>query len=150
MQELVEILTKKNLTIGSVESFTVGNFAAQIGAIPGASKVLVGAMVTYQTKAKINCLQIDQKIIEKHGVVSEEIATLMASHGKKIIGSNICVSFTGNAGPSVMEGKPVGLVYISIKYLNYQITYSLQLQGNRQEIIQQAINDVKVKLLEIL
>ena len=33
-----------------------------------------------------------------------------------MLGCDICVSFTGNAGPSAMENKPAGLVYIGIAY----------------------------------
>ena len=50
--------------------------------------------------------------IDTYGVVSQEIAGQMASHGKNLLNVDYCVSFTGNAGPTAMEGKPVGEVYI--------------------------------------
>ena len=39
MEDLVRLLIKKNVTISSVESFTVGNFAATLGSVPGVSAV---------------------------------------------------------------------------------------------------------------
>ena len=52
MNELAELLIKNNISIGTVESFTVGNFATMLGSIPGISKVYKGSLVTYQSETK--------------------------------------------------------------------------------------------------
>lgn len=147
MDELAKALIKYNISISSVESFTVGNFAAMLGSIPGISKVYKGSLVTYQSNTKERLLGISHEVIEKYGVVSKEIASLMCINGKQILDSDICVSFTGNAGPDAMEGKPVGLVYIGILYEGVNI-YELKLKGTRQEIQQQAMDFVIRKLIE--
>ncbi|WP_027089378.1 CinA family protein [Thomasclavelia saccharogumia] len=147
MDELAKALIKYNISISSVESFTVGNFAAMLGSIPGISKVYKGSLVTYQSKTKERLLGISHEVIEKYGVVSKEIASLMCINGKQILDSDICVSFTGNAGPDAMEEKPVGLVYIGILYEGVNI-YELKLKGTREEIQQQAIDFVIRKLIE--
>ena len=137
MDELAKALIQYNISISSVESFTVGNFAAMLGSIPGISKVYRGSLVTYQSETKERLLGISHDTIKKYGVVSKEIASLMCINGKQILNSDICVSFTGNAGPEAMEGKPVGLVYIGILYEGVNI-YELNLKGSRTEIQQQA------------
>ena len=147
MDELAKALIKYNISISSVESFTVGNFAAMLGSIPGISKVYKGSLVTYQSTTKERLLGISHEVIEKYGVVSKEIASLMCINGKQILDSDICVSFTGNAGPDAMEGKPVGLVYIGILYEGVNI-YELKLKGTRQEIQQQAMDFAIRKLIE--
>ena len=43
MDELAKTLIQYNISISSVESFTVGNFAAMLGSIPGISKVYKGS-----------------------------------------------------------------------------------------------------------
>ena len=139
MDELAKALIQYNISISSVESFTVGNFAAMLGSIPGISKVYRGSLVTYQSETKERLLGISHDTIKKYGVVSKEIASLMCINGKQILNSDICVSFTGNAGPEAMEGKPVGLVYIGILYEGVNI-YELNLKGSRTEIQQQAID----------
>ena len=98
MNELAELLIKNNISIGTVESFTVGNFATMLGNIPGISKVYKGSLVTYQSETKERLLGIEHPLIEKYGVVSKEIATLMCVNGKSILDVDLCVSFTGNAG----------------------------------------------------
>lgn len=147
MDELAKALIQYNISISSVESFTVGYFATMLGSIPGISKVYKGSLVTYQNETKERLLGISHDIIEKYGVVSKEIASLMCVNGKQILNSDICVSFTGNAGPDAMEGKPVGLVYIGILYQGVNI-YELKLKGTRQEIQKQAIDFVIRKLIE--
>lgn len=147
MDELAKKLIQCNISISSVESFTVGNFASMLGSVPGISKVYKGSLVTYQSETKERLLGISHDIISKYGVVSKEIASLMCVNGKQILDSDICVSFTGNAGPDAMEGKPVGLVYIGILYQGVNV-YELKLKGTRKEIQKQAIDFVIRKLNE--
>lgn len=149
MNELAKILIENNITISSVESFTVGNFATRLGSIPGISKVYKGSLITYQNETKERLLSIQKELIEKKGVVSKEIASLMCVNGRAILNTDICVSFTGNAGPDAMEGKPVGLVYVGIAFQEIHI-YQLQLSGSRVEIQDQAIEFAIKKLKEKL
>ena len=86
-------------------------------------------------------------MIEKYGVVSKEIATLMCVNGKSILDTDLCVSFTGNAGPDAMEGKPVGEVYIGIAYKDV-VVYKLNLDGSRKEIALKAIEFACKKIIE--
>ena len=126
-------------TLGSVESFTGGRFASSITALPGASKFFVGAYVTYATWEKIRLLNIKKERVDAYGVVSQEIAGDMAMHGRFLLDSDYCISFTGNAGPEPMEGKPVGLIYIGVSAYNYTQVFQYRLNGTREEIIVQAL-----------
>lgn len=114
-KKLIELLNKKKLTIGSVESLTAGLFIATLAEVPGASKVVRGGLVTYQTNMKTDVLGIKKEVIKKYGVVSKQVATLMAKNGQKHLKSDIVVSFTGNAGPTAEPGgAEVGRVHIAI------------------------------------
>ncbi len=134
MEELVELLKQKNLTLSCVESLTGGLFASSITNIPGVSKIFKGGVVTYWTSIKEDVVHVDKDIIKQYGVVSSQCALEMARHGQELLTSDICISFTGNAGPDVMENKPVGLVYIGLKIKDKEFVKELHLQGNRQEI----------------
>ena len=111
---LIEFLNENHWTIGSVESFTGGLFAKTLTDVPGASKVFKGTLVTYANETKVRLLSIPQETLTKHGAVSKEIATLMALNGKKALNVDICVSFTGNAGPDILDQLPVGTCFIGI------------------------------------
>ena len=137
-EELHAMFTQYGRTLGSVESFTGGRFASSMTAIPGASKFFVGAYVTYATWEKIRLLNIKKERVDAYGVVSQEIAGDMAMHGRFLLDSDYCISFTGNAGPTPMENKPVGLIYIGVSAYNYTQVFQYRLNGTREEIISQA------------
>lgn len=138
--DIHELFKSYGRTLCSIESFTGGRFASSITAISGASKFFVGAMVTYATIEKEALLKIDHNRIEQFGVVSQEIAGDMAMHGKYIMGSDYAISFTGNAGPEAMEGKPVGEIYIGLTAYSTTQVFKYQLSGTRDEIISHAID----------
>ena len=117
-------------TIGSIESFTGGLFASTVVSKAGASKYFKGTLVTYNNDLKEK-LGIDTS----NGVINKQVAIQMALKGKEFLEVDTCVSFTGNAGPEVMDDKPVGLVYISIN----EEVYELNLEGNRNQIRQRAV-----------
>ncbi|MCQ2796775.1 MAG: CinA family protein [Bacilli bacterium] len=114
-KDLVNLLIKKKLTIGSVESLTAGLFIATLANVPGASKVVRGSLVTYQSSFKTSLLGIKKQTIDKYGVVSRQVATEMVLKGKKLLKTDIVVSFTGNAGPTKEKGgAEVGRVHMAI------------------------------------
>ena len=133
-------------TLGSVESFTGGLFAREITAVSGASHFFKGALVTYASEEKNRILGISYQDIDQYGVVSREVAAQMASNGQKLLNVDYCVSFTGNAGPDAMEGKPVGLVYIGVAIYDRIEVYELQLSGSRDDIQKEGV----INALEIL
>ncbi|WP_062050841.1 competence/damage-inducible protein A [Bacillus sp. JCM 19034] len=133
-------LQEKKCTIATAESFTGGLFANQLSRQPGASHVLKGGIVAYATQLKKDLLQISNQLIENEGVVSSECAKEMAQKVQKKCNSDIGISFTGVAGPSSQEGKPVGEVYIGIAGLTEEvIAYQLHLPGDRNDIVNKAV-----------
>ena len=141
-----DYFVEHNLTLGSCESFTGGLFASTITSISGASKFYKGSFITYATEEKNKLLQIPNETIEQFGVVSKEIAFHMANNARHLLGVDVCVSFTGNAGPEAMENKPVGEVHIGIVSAEKAEIYSLNLKGTRDEIRQQAVEFALQKL----
>ncbi|MGX8851943.1 CinA family protein [Amedibacillus sp. YH-ame10] len=150
MEELVALLTSKKLTISSCESLTAGLFASSIASISGASAVLYGGLVTYQNEIKINVANVDASIIEEYGVISKECAIEMAKCTRKIMKSDLCVSFTGNAGPSTMEGKAAGLVYCAIAGPSGIQTYEFHFQMQRNELREQVVCEMSKNVIQYI
>ncbi len=150
MGELLALLKERGLTIGSCESLTAGLFTSQLAAVSGASAVLKGGIVTYQTAVKEQVVGVDHHVIAHDGVISASCAVEMARKAKELLACDICVSFTGNAGPDVMEGKPVGRVYCAIAYQERVHTYELQLSGSRNEIRMQAVMRMNAELIRLI
>jgi len=115
MKKLLSAYKQKGLTLGSVESMTGGLFAAKFTGIPGSSAVFKGSLVTYSVEEKVALLGIDKELIKKYGVVSKEVAVEMARLGREKLNVDVCVSVTGNAGPTTEPGgKPVGCFYVGV------------------------------------
>ena len=138
-KDINNLFREKGRTLGSVESFTGGGFAKAITSVSGASHFFKGALVTYATEEKNRLLGISYKDVDEFGVVSKEVAGQMASNGRKLLNVDYCVSFTGNAGPNAMEGKPVGEVHIGVAFLDKVQVFSYNLSGSREEIQDKAI-----------
>ncbi len=138
-KDINALFREKELTLGSVESFTGGLFAREMTRVPGASKMFKGGFVTYATEEKIRLLGVSKEMVNTKGVVSKECAYEMASHARCLLDVDYCVSFTGNAGPDAMEGKPVGEIYIGIATKEICRVYGYNLKGTREEIQNKAV-----------
>jgi len=114
MNELFTLLQKNDLTIACAESLTGGMFQQELTAIPGSSAVVKGGVVCYTNEVKEKVLSVKKETLEKYGAVSEECARELAENVASLLNADIGISFTGVAGPSAVEGKPVGTVYIGI------------------------------------
>lgn len=150
MEELVALLKRYGLTIGTCESLTAGLFASEIAGIPGASAVLKGGIITYQTLCKEQVVNVPHALIQKYGVISAPCVEAMAYGAKKLLQCDICVSFSGNAGPDIMDDKPVGLVYCGIAICDECLSFECYFQGTRNEIRLQCVSFMCDKILEIL
>ena len=150
LQKMGNKLIELKLTISSAESLTGGLFGAKLCEVSGISSVYKGGLITYQDEVKINQLKVSEETISKYGAVSLECAYEMVKNVQNIFNTDIAVSFTGNAGPSASEGKPVGLVYIGIYFLGDIEVLELNLKGSREEIRNECIRTISNKLLKKL
>lgn len=150
MKALVELLVEKRLSISTCESFTAGLFAYELGKIPGVSEVYKGSVIAYQTEIKRTVLGIDPIILEDCGVVSCEVAEQMAQRGQRMFASDICISFTGNAGPNVLEGKACGLWFACIRYRDQQFDFEFLDAMERNLLQLHAVQTMMSRLVEII
>ena len=112
---VVRLLTKANQTLATAESCTGGLIANRITNVPGASSVFIAGYVCYANQAKIDMLDVDPKLLDEHGAVSDLVARVLAEHARVCAGSNYALATTGVAGPSGgSPEKPVGTVYVGL------------------------------------
>jgi nicotinamide-nucleotide amidase len=112
---VVKLLNQRRETLATAESCTGGLIANCITNVPGASEVFLAGYVTYANNAKSDVLDVDPKLIDKHGAVSEPVARVMAEGARTRAASTYGVATTGIAGPNGgTDEKPVGTVYIAL------------------------------------
>lgn len=151
MKELVSLLKEKGLTIGSIESMTGGLFASSITSVPGASKVFKGSVVSYSALVKESVVKVNKETIDKYGVVSKEVAYEMATKGKQLLDVDICVSVTGNAGPTSEPGEAgVGEVYIGLSSAKGTTVIKKMFSGDREKIREKTLLAVQEAVLNLI
>ena len=92
--KIVEILTKNNETIATMESCTGGGISNAITNIEGASNILKYSAVTYSNEYKIK-MGVSSNVIEKYSVYSIETAHEMAKNISLFANSDYGVGITG-------------------------------------------------------
>src|SRR6516162_5154852 len=112
---VVRLLNQRKQTLATAESCTGGLIANQLTNVSGASEVFLAGYVTYANSAKSDVLNVDSKLIDKHGAVSEAVARAMAEGARTRSTATYGLATTGIAGPTGgSEEKPVGTVYIAL------------------------------------
>jgi nicotinamide-nucleotide amidase len=125
----------RGLTIAVAESCTGGLLGARLTAIPGSSSVVIGGVIAYSNAVKQGLLAVTAVSLERHGAVSEEVATEMATGVRRRLGVDIGVSITGVAGPGGgTPEKPVGQVWMAVDMRGDVRTHGSRFIGDRAEI----------------
>jgi nicotinamide-nucleotide amidase len=114
-EQCLRLLLEKQYTFATAESCTGGGIAQRITALPGASNVYRGGVVSYWTAVKAAVLGVPQTLLDEYGAVAEPTARAMSEGARHITGADLAVSVTGVAGPDSDErGNPVGLVFVGL------------------------------------
>ena len=145
-REIIEDLDRRGLTIAVAESLTGGLLVAALISVPGASRVVRGGIVAYDTALKHSLLGVDERLLAEHGAVHPEVAAQMARgvrerlavHG---VAASIGLSTTGVAGPDPQDGQPVGTVFVGLSISDRTSILSLSLEGSRDDIRGAAVSE---------
>ena len=136
---IFDLLINKGMTFASAESCTGGNIAHVITLIPGSSDVFKGTVVTYATPMKTKVLGVPAEVIEKHGVVSQEVVERMATGVRNLMEADFGVATTGVAGPSGgTEETPVGTVWIGVASSKGVVSKCFNFGKDRENVINRA------------
>ena len=144
---VVKLLVQRNQTVAVAESCTGGLLANRITNVPGASAVFPAGYVCYANQAKIDMLDVDPQLIEKHGAVSEQVARALAEHARVCARSDYALATTGVAGPSGgSPEKPVGTVYVALAASGKTIAKKFFFPTDR-ETFKQIVTQAALELL---
>lgn len=149
------LLKERSLTLATAESCTGGLIGHRLTQVAGSSDYYKEGFVVYSNEAKTARLQVDAKLIEEFGAVSEPVARAMAEGVCRVTGADIGVSVTGIAGPSGgTDLKPVGLTYIAVHdrsgTYSQKFIYTHDRVRNKERSAQTALNLVRLKILGAL
>jgi len=116
LQEIVgTMLRSRGATLAVAESCTGGTLSRMVTSVPGSSDYFKGGVIAYNNAVKTVLLDVDAEEIQKHKVVSHEVARAMAMGARRQFESDWAISTTGIAGPGGgTEEQPVGLIYVAV------------------------------------
>ena len=138
--DLIAGLDRLGQTVCTVESLTGGLVCAELTSVPGASRVVLGGVVSYADAVKRDVVGVPEEVLRSHGAVSAQCAAAMAAHARPLFGATWAVSTTGVAGPSTQGGRDVGTVFVAVDGPRCR-TLALKMHGDRSEIRGQACRE---------
>lgn len=144
----LEGLAAKRLHLAVAESVTGGLLTSAFVDVPGASKVLLGSIVAYQSELKHGLLGVSRALLQEQGAVDPEVVAQMASGIRAKLAAKtgipessvVGIATTGVAGPDIQDGKPVGTVYVGLCTSTGGYVYPYQFEGSRREIREAAVS----------
>ena len=139
----------KGKTLATAESCTGGMIGAALTAVPGASKVYKGGIISYWSEVKQELLGVDPEDLKNLGPVSAQVAGSMADGARKALHTDYGISVTGLAGPDGDEfGKPVGTVIVGLSTRSKTVARQFRFYGDREDIRNQAARAALEFILE--
>ena len=136
-------------TLATAESCTGGMIGAALTAVPGASKVYKGGIISYWSEVKQQLLGVDPEELQTLGPVSLQVAGSMAEGARNALHTDVAVSVTGLAGPDGDTfGRPVGTVFIGYANGKKAIAKQFLFAGSREDIRRQAAEAALRLILE--
>ena len=116
-------------SVAIAESCTGGLVMAQIVATPGSGEWFKGGLVAYDRAVKSDLLGV------KPGpVVNSAAAQQMARSVRELLGSDLGIATTGEAGPDPEEDVPVGTLFVAVADRNSTRVHHIVLSGDPDEI----------------
>lgn len=141
------LLKQHQKTIATAESCSGGKIAQLLTSVAGASSYYRGSVVSYATDIKVSVLSVSADTIQKHSVVSAEVAKEMALGVQKLMNTDYAIATTGNAGPTKGEtNEDVGKIFIALATPNQVKVEEFNFGQPREKVIDRTAN----KALELL
>ncbi len=136
---IIAALTTSHSSIAIAESLTGGLLTAALVAVPGASVVLRGGVVAYDTAIKHTLLGVDAEVLSAHGPVHPDVAMQMAVGVRTTLAVGgepalIGLSTTGVAGPESHDGHEPGTAFVGLAIGGEVRSFPLRLSGDRNAV----------------
>ncbi|MDE0116215.1 MAG: competence/damage-inducible protein A [bacterium] len=143
---VLDALRQRGWTLALAESLTGGLIGARLTAVPGASDVFRGGLVSYAGDVKFNLLDVPEG-----PVVSEEAVTAMARGAAKLLGADCAIAVTGVAGPDPLDGEDPGTVWMATlvngEVAATRVKFPFDRERTRQFTTVSVLNNLRMRVL---
>ncbi len=151
VKKVIDILSSRGHSLTFAESCTGGLIVSTFTAVAGVSSILNGAVVSYSNEIKSKWLGVKEETLIKYGAVSKDTVNEMLDGVIKLSNANGAIAVSGIAGPDGgTKDKPIGTVFIGVKYLDRVIIKRFNFRGSRVEIQREATTTAIELFIKIL
>lgn len=138
--------TQLGVRVAVAESLTGGQLCSSLVDVPGASLVVSGGVVAYDTALKASLLGVDADALARTGPVDERVAREMAAGVRRacavpdasgaLLPADIGLATTGVAGPDPdpQTGQAAGTVWLGVSSALGERALRVYATGTRSEI----------------
>lgn len=143
-EDLAGLAQLHGLRIATAESLTAGNIAATLGRASDAGEWYLGGIVAYDRSVKYSLLRVPEG-----PVVCEASAIAMADTTADLLGADLVLSATGEAGPDTQEDVPAGTVWFGVHGRDgHTRAIRRHFAGGPQEVIDATVGQALMLLVE--
>ena len=142
-------LLENGLSLAVIEMCTGGALTNSITDVPDSLTYFKGSTVAYDGAA-LSANGVPAKVMEKHGVVSQETANAMAETVRQRFNADLGIAVTGVPGPGEFEGKPLGLAYIAVTNGEKTREMEMRLPPRRVTIKRRVPNQALIELRRLV
>lgn len=143
---VLDALRDRGWTLALAESLTGGLIGARMTAVPGASDVFRGGLVSYASDVKFDLLDVP-----RGPVVSEEAVVAMARGAARLLGADCAIAVTGVAGPDPLDGEDPGTVWMATLVAGEveatRVKFPFDRERTRQFTTVSILNNLRVRVL---
>ena len=143
---VLDALRSRDWTLALAESLTGGLIGSRLTAVPGASDVFRGGLVSYASDVKFNLLEVPEG-----PVVSEEAVIAMARGAAKLLGADCAIAVTGVAGPDPLDGEDPGTVWMATLVAGEveatRVKFPFDRERTRQFTTVSILNNLRMRVL---
>ena len=153
--DLIAALSARALTIAVAESLTGGLLTAELIRPAGASVVVLGGVVAYNTELKHTLLGVDAALLAQHGPVHPDVAKQLARNVRDRLAvagrtADLGIATTGVAGPDPQAGRQPGTVYVGLSFGAQTLVREFSFTGSRDDIRARTVTEALTWLGETL
>lgn len=152
---VLALLREQGRTLAVAESLTGGLLSDAFVRLPGASAVLLGAVVAYATPLKQSVLGVDGELLTRNGPVDPDVARQMADGVRRALAvdgvpADVGVATTGVAGPEGQGGERPGTVWVGVAVGEQLLARGSTFSGDRTTVREATVALALDALLEAL
>jgi nicotinamide-nucleotide amidase len=145
-------LKKRKLMLATAESCTGGWVSEAVTMVPGSSEWFERGFVTYTYISKREMLGVNERTLDKHGAVAEEIVREMVEGALSRSHAQVAVAVSGVAGPGGgTPEKPVGTVCFAWARKGKAVrSETKRYSGDRESVRRQSVEHALAGVLALL